>query len=55
MGMECGECERDLRAGHDPSCSRYTPPPECPVCARRLQEGDGYLFCETHGEVEPAT
>lgn len=23
--MECGECERDLRGGHDPSCSQYTP------------------------------
>lgn len=21
--MECGECERDLRGGHDPACSRY--------------------------------
>jgi hypothetical protein len=20
---ECSECERDLRGGHDPSCSRY--------------------------------
>lgn len=25
MGAECSECERDLRAGHDPSCSRYKP------------------------------
>jgi hypothetical protein len=23
MSMECGECERDLRGGHDISCSRY--------------------------------
>ena len=23
MSIECGECERDLRGGHDPSCSRY--------------------------------
>lgn len=23
MSLECSECERDLRAGHDPSCSRY--------------------------------
>jgi len=23
--MECAECEHDLRAGHDPSCSRYHP------------------------------
>ena len=25
MSMECSECERDLRGGHDPSCSRATP------------------------------
>lgn len=23
MSVECGECERDLRGGHDPSCSRH--------------------------------
>jgi hypothetical protein len=23
MSVECSECERDLRGGHDPSCSRY--------------------------------
>ena len=23
MSLECSECERDLRGGHDPSCSRY--------------------------------
>lgn len=23
MSIECGECERDLRGGHDPACSRY--------------------------------
>lgn len=23
MSIECGECERDLRGGHDMSCSRY--------------------------------
>ena len=27
MSVECGECERDLRGGHDPSCSRYRPQP----------------------------
>lgn len=25
MSMECGECERDLRGGHGPECSRYEP------------------------------
>lgn len=23
MSIECGECEHDIRGGHDPSCSRY--------------------------------
>lgn len=23
MSLECGECERDLRGPHDPSCSKY--------------------------------
>ena len=23
MSIECGECERDLRGGHDLSCSRH--------------------------------
>jgi hypothetical protein len=23
MSIECGECERDLRSGHDIGCSRY--------------------------------
>lgn len=23
MGLECGECERDLRGGHDLDCSRH--------------------------------
>lgn len=26
MSIECGECERDLRGGHAPSCSRYIRP-----------------------------
>lgn len=26
MSIECGECERDLRGGHDEGCSRYKPP-----------------------------
>ena len=28
MSLECSECERDLRGGHDPSCSRYRKPCE---------------------------
>lgn len=23
MSLECSECERDLRGGHDPECSRH--------------------------------
>ena len=52
MGMECGECEHDLRGGHAPSCSRYILE-LCPVCSRRLRDGDGYMFCPSHGEVAP--
>jgi hypothetical protein len=29
MSIECGECERDLRGGHDPSCSRVRHPDCC--------------------------
>ena len=25
MSLECGECEHDLRGGHDEECSRYKP------------------------------
>lgn len=54
MGMECGECERDLRGGHDASCSRYKPQ-VCPVCCDSLEDGDGYMWCKKHGEVDPLT
>lgn len=40
MSLECSECERDLRGGHDESCSRYPgEPPEC-TCSFRLQGMD---------------
>jgi hypothetical protein len=32
MGLECVECERDLRGGHDPSCSRYKRTCDYPYC-----------------------
>ncbi len=36
MSLECSECERDLRGGHSPDCSRYPgEPPEC-TCTFRL-------------------
>lgn len=38
MSLECGECERDLRGGHDPSCSRYVK--HDPSCAFLLRESD---------------
>ncbi len=42
MSLECSECERDLRAGHLPSCSRYRgKPPNC-TCTFRLQGMDDW-------------
>lgn len=51
MSSECSECERDLRGGHSEDCSRYIDLPVCPFCNHVLDEGDGYLYCKTHGEV----
>ena len=39
MSIECGECERDLRGGHDPSCSRYMADFQVGV----RYEADGYM------------
>jgi hypothetical protein len=33
MSLECSECERDLRGGHDPECSRYEDPRDA-VCEK---------------------
>lgn len=52
MSIECGECEHDLRGGHARDCSRWQLL-VCPNCYGQLQEGDGYMFCAKHGEVEP--
>ena len=49
MSLECGECERDLRGPHDPSCSHYKPPARCRICNKRLVEDDFGLYCPTHG------
>ena len=49
MSLECGECERDLRGPHDPSCSRYKPPARCRICSEKLVEDDFGLYCPTHG------
>lgn len=51
MSIECGECERDLRGSHDPSCSRFVML-VCPHCARRLIYGDAEMLCPQHGAVE---
>lgn len=52
MGIECGECERDLRGGHARDCSRWKPC-VCPTCLSDLTDGDGELLCPDHGPVEP--
>jgi DnaJ-class molecular chaperone len=55
MGMECSECERDLRAGHDPSCSRYKPEQahRCPSCAGKGADDYGTcLQCGGSGRVD---
>ena len=52
MGLECGECEHDLRGGHHPSCSRYRPPARCAICDKQLVDGDGEEYCPAHGSVD---
>ena len=42
MSMECAECERDLRGGHDPACSRYKAPPDCPRCGEPMNSDEGW-------------
>jgi hypothetical protein len=47
MSVECGECERDARAGHDQTCSRWTPDAEWLAAQLRA------LFSSnTHGVAE---
>jgi len=48
MSLECGECERDVRGGHDDECSRAM---KCDACGTvvsrkhvtRLGAADGIL------------
>ena len=54
MSLECGECERDLRGPHDPSCSHYKPPARCRICDKKLVEDDFGLYCPTHGASSAA-
>lgn len=37
MILECFECERDLRSGHAPSCSRHPGEPPACTCTHWLQ------------------
>lgn len=54
MSLECSECERDLRGGHDPGCSRYKPSKldehlkTCPMCFTNCETG--YLELCSVGE-----
>jgi hypothetical protein len=51
--MECAECERDTRGGHDKSCSRYTE--YCRACGSQIkvqvQKGTGFCSqnCQDFG------
>jgi hypothetical protein len=43
MSLECSDCERVIYAGHDPECSRWTPPPPECQCADPTTP-----FCDYH-------
>ncbi len=48
MSIECGECEADLRGGHDPSCARYVKhAPTCPLPNDEEAGCDCGAFAET--------
>ena len=44
MSVECSECERDLRSGHDKTCSRYRDEGIC-VCGHHYDRHDEELEC----------
>lgn len=46
--MECSECERNFRAGHDPKCSRYQADFQIPV----TYEANGYVTVRARNSVE---
>lgn len=50
MGIECAECERDLRWGHAESCSRFKPHWPCPSCGKRAQIDPGWE-CSACGHI----
>lgn len=46
MSLECSECERDLRGGHDEDCSRYVPL-ICPKCgSSNIDDDDEPFICD---------
>lgn len=58
MSLECRECERDLRGGHDLDCSRHPskrapPPPREVPGVWRKSEDDNLLYL-WHPEGWPA-
>ncbi len=52
MSLECSECERDLRGGHDEGCSRYRPP--CKICRAIGDLCDEECDCGCHTARLPA-
>lgn len=49
MSLECSECERDLRGGHDPECSRFVP---CPACGSKDRD-DRINNCDDEWHEDP--
>lgn len=51
MSVECSECERDARGGHDPSCSRFKPADHAFVTdAYALLNSGECVYTELDGE-----
>ena len=48
MSRECSECERDLRRGHDPQCSRYRATYQVPV----TYEARGYVTVTARNSLD---
>ena len=54
MSIECSECERDLRGGHDESCSRYRDPRNavCEAASDYLLGVGTPKFAEMNGGID---
>jgi hypothetical protein len=49
MSIECGECERDLRAGHSLDCSRYKRQIPLPLYSVRISTvNPSHFFVEKY-------